>query len=53
MLVTHQCTFIVNIGYIHTFVILANSSFYKNEPLKATDCIQKSLDGIFMLPDKL
>ncbi len=54
MLVTHWWTFLVNIGYIfHTFVILANSSFYMNEPLKGTDCIQKSFNGIFMLPDKL
>ncbi len=52
-LVTHQWTFLVNIGYIHTFLILTNSSFYMNEPLKGTDCIQKSFDGIFILPDKV
>ncbi len=52
MLVTHQWTFLVNIGYIHTFLILTNSSFFKNEPLKGTECLQKSFDGIFILPDK-
>ncbi len=54
MLVTHQWTFLVNIGYIvHTFLILPNSSFCMNEPLKGTDCIQKRFDGILILPDKL
>ncbi len=52
-LVTHQWTFLVNLGYIHTFLILTNSSFYTNEPLKETDCIQKSFDCIFILPDKV
>ncbi len=33
--------------------LLANSSFYMNEPLKGTDCLQKSFDGIFILPDKV
>ncbi len=50
MLVTHQWTFLINIGYIfHTFLIIPNSSFYMNKPLKRTDC----LDGIFILPDKV
>ncbi len=41
-------------GYIfHTFLILFNSIFYMNEPLKGTDCIQKSFDGIFILSDKV
>ncbi len=54
MLVTPQWTFLVNIDYIfHTFLLLPNSSFYMNEPLKETDCLQKSFDGIFILPDKL
>ncbi len=26
---------------------------YINEPLKGTDCLQKSFDGIFILPDKV
>ncbi len=52
-LVTHQWTFLVNIGYIfHTFLILTNSSFYMNEPWK-TDCLQKSFDGNFIWPDKV
>ncbi len=38
---------------IMTFLILANSSFYMNEPLKGTNCLQKSLNGIFILPDKV
>ncbi len=46
-------TFLVNIGYIHTFLILLNSSFHLNEPLKGTDCIQKSFDGILIWPDKV
>ncbi len=33
--------------------VCVNSSFYKNEPLKGTDFLQKSFDGIFILPDKL
>ncbi len=54
MLVTHQWTFLVNIGYIlHTFIILTHLSFYKNESLKGTDCLQKSFDGIFIVPDKV
>ncbi len=53
MLVT-QWTFLINIGYIlHAFLILTNSSFYMNEPLKGTDCLQKSLDGVSILPDKV
>ncbi len=53
-LVTHQWTFLINIGYIfHTFLILTNLSFYMNEPLKGTDSLQKSFDGIFILPDKV
>ncbi len=52
-LVTHQWTFLINIGYIHTFLILTNSSFYITEPPKGTDYLQKSLDGIFILPDKV
>ncbi len=40
-------------SYIHTFLILTNSSFYKNEPLKGTDCFKKSFDGIFIWPDKV
>ncbi len=53
MLVTQQWTFLVNIGYIHTFLILTDSSFYKNAPLKGTNCLQKNFDGIFILPDKV
>ncbi len=50
----YQRTFLINIGYIlHTFLTLTNSSFYMNEPLKGTDCLQKSIDGIFMLPDQV
>ncbi len=53
-LVTHLWTFLINIGYIlHTFLILTNSNLYMNEPLKGTDCLQKSFDAIFMLPDKV
>ncbi len=37
----------------HNFLILANSSFYMNEPSKGTDCLQKSFDGIFILSDKV
>ncbi len=52
--VNSSVEFLVKIGYIlHTFLILTNSSFYMNEPLKGTNCLQKSLDGIFMLPDKV
>ncbi len=51
---THQWTFLVNIGYIfHNFLILTNSSLHMIEPLKGTHCIQKSLDGISTLPDKV
>ncbi len=51
---THQWTYLVNIGYIiNTFLILTNSSFYMNESLKGTNCIQKSFDGISILPDKV
>ncbi len=39
--------------FFHTFLILTSSSFYLNEPLKGTDCLQKSFNGIFMLPDKV
>ncbi len=47
MLLTRQWTFLVNIGYIfHTFLVLPNLSFDINEPLKGTDCIQKSFDVI-------
>ncbi len=53
-LVTHQWTFLINIGYIfHNFLILTNSSLHMNEPLKGTDCFHKSLDGISTLPDKV
>ncbi len=52
MLVTR--TLLVNIGYIFShFLILADSSFYMNEPLKGTDCLQKSFDGIFIWLDKV
>ncbi len=52
--VTHQWTFLINIGYFfHTFLILANSSLYMNEPLKGTDCLQKSFDDILILPEKV
>ncbi len=54
MLLTRQWTFLVNIGYIfHTFLVLPNLSFDINEPLKGTDCIQKSFDVILILPDKV
>ncbi len=54
MLGTHQWTFLVNLGKnFHTFLILANSSFYMNEPLKGTDCLQKMFHGISILPDKV
>ncbi len=38
--------------YSH-FLILTNLIFYKNEYLKGNECLQKSLDGIFILPDKV
>ncbi len=53
MLETHQWTFLINMGYIHTFLILSNSSCYTKEALKGTDYLQKSLDGILIWPDKV
>ncbi len=42
------------LGYIFShFLILADSSFYMNETLKGTDCLQKSFDGIFIWLDKV
>ncbi len=51
----YQWTFLVSVGHIfRTFVILFIFIFiYMNGPLKGTNCIQKSFDGIFILPDKV
>ncbi len=47
----YQKTFLANIGFIfshsHFF------KFYMKEPMKGTDCLQKSFDGVFILPDRV
>ncbi len=43
----------ISFNLLIIFLILNNLRFYMNEPLKGTDCLQKSLDGIFILPDKV
>ncbi len=38
---------VINGVLFHTFLIFANSRFYMNEPLKRTNCLQKSFDSVW------
>ncbi len=53
MLVTHQWTFLVNIGYIFHVSHSHQFKFLYEWTSEGNDCIQKSFDGIFILPDKV
>ncbi len=37
---------VINGVLFHTFLIFANSRSYMNEPLKRTNCLQKSFDSV-------